>query len=122
MPNDHKRRGELLLSVARAFQQTHWQPPVDAFRTARGWVLKFELAGVLPQDIELAVSGRTVVVRGVRRDVWIEERQQSHCMEISYNRFQRTVALPCDLEAMSVASDYRDGMLVVRLTCEGGGA
>ena len=38
-------------------------------------------------------------------------------MEISYNQFERVVELPCDLSAMQRRPNYRDGMLIVRLTC-----
>ena len=110
--------GVFWLSAARAFQQTRWQPPVDAFRTAQGWLLKYELAGVLPHDIQLSVKGRQVMLSGVRRDVRVDESQQSFCMEISYNQFERVLELPCDLSDLRIATDYRDGMLTVRLTCK----
>jgi HSP20 family protein len=88
------------------------------YRTVHGWLLKYELAGVLPREIQVTVAGRRVVVRGVRRDVRFEELRQSYSMEISYNQFERALELPCDLDAMRVDTDYRDGMLIVRLICE----
>ncbi len=109
---------ELLLSAARAYQNPFWQPAVDAYETTHGWILKYELAGVAPEDIEVFVSGRTITVRGARRDVRIEEKRQSYCMEISYNRFERSLELPCDLNTMALATQYRDGMLIVVLTCQ----
>lgn len=122
MARHPQNAGDFWLSAARAFQQTHWQPAVDAFRTAQGWLLKYELAGVLPQEVQLLVQGRQVVVRGVRRDVRLDECRQSYCMEISYNQFERVLELPCDLSEMNVATEYRDGMLIVRLTCKETGA
>jgi HSP20 family protein len=109
------------VAAARAFQQTTWQPAVDVYKTAGGWLLKYELAGVSPQDVELAVCGSTITVRGVRRDVSVDERQQSYSMEISYNQFERSLQMPCELDAMHVSLDYRDGMLIVRLSCEDSG-
>ena len=103
MARDHRHASEFLLSAARAFQQTHWQPSVDVYRTARGWLLKYELAGVSPNEVQLLVKDRQVTVRGMRRDVRVEERQQSYCMEISYNQFERVLELPCDLNEMQVA-------------------
>ena len=38
-------------------------------------------------------------------------------MEIAYNQFERALELPCELSEMDVATEYRDGMLIVRLTC-----
>jgi HSP20 family protein len=122
MARHPQNAGDFWLSTARAFQQTHWQPSVDAFRTAQGWLLKYELAGVLPHEVQLSVKGRQVVVRGMRRDVRVDECRQSYCMEISYNQFERVLELPCDLSEMNVATEYRDGMLIVRLTCKETGA
>jgi HSP20 family protein len=104
--------------MARSFRHTAWQPAVDAYRTPGGWVLKYELAGVAPAEVEVLVRGNTVTVRGARRDVRIEDEQQSYSMEISYNQFERSLDLPCDVSRMDVATQYRDGMLLVRLTCK----
>ena len=111
-------QGDLFLAAARAFQHTAWHPSVDVYQTRDGWVLKYELAGVMPSEVQLTVHGRTVTVRGARRDVRVDEHKQSYCMEISYNQFERSLDLPCDLDAMNVTTDYRDGMLIVRLKCE----
>ncbi len=105
----------------RAFQTTLWQPSVDAYKIAGGWLLKYELAGVMPEEVQVVVDGPTITVRGMRRDVRVEEGLQSYCMEISYNQFARTLTLPCDLSAMAVSTDYRDGMLMVRLIHKGSG-
>lgn len=118
MADDPRRFGELLVSAAHSFGRPIWQPAVDAYRTARGWLLKYELAGVAPSEVEVVLQGRTVTVRGLRRDVRIEETQQSYSMEISYNRFERALELPCEMNTMDVATQYHDGMLLVRLTCK----
>ncbi len=118
MSRDPRRSGDLFLAAAHAFQQTEWRPAVDVYETDDGWLLKYELAGIAPHDLALTVRGRTVTVRGMRRDFRVAEQRQSYCMEISYNQFERTLELPCDLDAMAVTTDYRDGMLVVRLRCE----
>jgi HSP20 family protein len=119
--NDH-RRSDLFVAAARAFQKTQWSPAVDVYQTRDGWVLKYELAGICPHEVELIVRGRQIVVRGLRRDARIEEAQQSYSMEISYNSFERTLELPCELDTMRVSTDYRDGMLIVQLRCEDAGA
>jgi HSP20 family molecular chaperone IbpA len=37
-------------------------------------------------------------------------------MEIAYNRFERTIDLPCDLEHARITVGYRDGMLLLHVT------
>jgi HSP20 family protein len=118
MSRDSEKSGSLFLAAARAFQKTRWQPAVDVYRMHDGWLLKYELAGILPQDIRLTVHGHRVSLGGMRRDVRVEEQREFYSMEISYNEFERTLELPCELDAMHVSTDYRDGMLIVRLQCD----
>ena len=96
--------------------QTPWCPPVDVYRTHTGWLLKFDLAGIKLEDVSIAVHGNAVKVSGTRRD-WSEESINSYyLMEISYNRFERTVELPCELVNPELRIEFREGFLVVRLT------
>lgn len=114
-----RRTPSWFLPAAEAFHQAGFQPPVDIYRAPSGWLLKFDLAGVRPQDVEVAVGGCRVTVRGVRRDWLIEEGIASYSMEIAYNSFARTLELPCELDLAEVHTEFRDGMLLVRLILEG---
>lgn len=107
----------LLLSAARDFRPASWQPPADVYQVADGWLVKFELAGVRPDEVQVLIEGNRLVLSGRRRDVSIEQGQRSYSMEISYSEFQRAIGFPCELANMELATDYRDGMLLVRLTC-----
>jgi HSP20 family protein len=88
-----------------------WTPATDIYRTPNGWMVKMELAGVRPEDLELALRGRSLFVRGRRRDCCQGPNCRQLHMEISYSRFERQIDLPPDLEAARISSDYRDGML-----------
>ena len=93
-----------------------WQPSVDIYRAANGWLVKFDLAGVRKEDIQVILDGQRLTVRGVRRDLTIVEGRRAYSMEIDYNRFERIVELPIDVETARFASDYRDGMFLVSIT------
>ena len=92
-----------------------WTPPVDIYRTPLGWLLKFELAGIRMQDVSLRVSERSITLEGIRRDYMLEEGSNCYSMEISYNRFERRVDLPIDLDGARIILDYKDGILLVRI-------
>ncbi len=96
-----------------------WEPSADVYRTRDGWLLKFDLAGVRPQDVTVSVSGRRVTLSGVRRDSFVEEGCSYYAMEISYNRFERSIEMPVDLANARVTIDAREGLLLVRMTTEG---
>jgi HSP20 family protein len=96
--------------------QENWTPPVDVYRKGKcGWLLKFDLAGVRPEDVRVRVGQSRVTVSGVRRDWVVEQGYSYHSMEISYNRFERTVELPGDLSGAEYSLEARDGLLLVRV-------
>ena len=74
-----------------------WEPSADIYRTRDGWVLKLDLAGVRPEDVVVSISGQRVTISGVRRDTIVEEGCSYYAMEISYNRFERSIEMPTDL-------------------------
>lgn len=108
----------LLHSEIGSYQQSAWCPPADVYRCGHGWLVKFDLAGVRTEDIQLSVTGRCLTLQGKRRDWSIEDGQQSYSMEIAYNRFERAIELPCDVEKSQIVTEYRDGMLLIRLQME----
>ena len=101
-----------------SFEEIHgldFSPRADVYRTPSGWVVKFDLAGVKPQDIEIEAEGSVIRVAGVRRDQFIERGYRHHSMEISYSRFERTLLLPCVCEGASITTEYMDGLLIVTI-------
>ena len=119
MARDAFRFLPLFMPAAATSRQDAWQPPVDVYRARGGWLVKFDLAGVRPQDVELSVSANLLTVRGTRRDCLIEEGCAHYRMEIAYSRFERQVEIPGDLCSARVTSEHRDGMLIVRIRWEG---
>jgi HSP20 family protein len=96
-------------------QVQEWLPPVDIYQASWGWILKFELAGVRMEDLNVHVSKRAVTVSGIRRDYMVETGCSHYSMEITYSRFQRSVEMPDDLTNAKMRLDYRDGILFVRI-------
>ena len=88
--------------------------------TRGGWLIKFELAGVRPEDIHLTVRGRRLTVEGARRDLFVEEECSCYRMEISYSHFERTIELPCEPDPSRVRTDYQYGLLLVHIQTEEG--
>jgi HSP20 family protein len=105
----------LFLPALRTGAEHPWQPPADVYRVADGWLLKFELAGVAPEDVTVRVEGRRVVVRGARLDRCLECGCSVHQLEIAYSTFERWVELPDDLDPADVRCEFVHGMLLVRV-------
>lgn len=99
-------------------ERVDWLPPVDVYRAAWGWLLKFDLAGVRLEDVHVQLDRNTVSVSGVRRDYVLEDGCCHYTMEISYSHFGRTIDLPDNLSKAQIRLDYQDGILFVRIRTE----
>ena len=92
-----------------------WNPAADVYRTREGWVVKLDLAGVRSDDIEITLDGTLLRVCGQRRDSFCGEGISHYQLEITYSRFEKVIQFPCSIEHAAIESDYRDGLLVLRL-------
>ena len=92
-----------------AFSGT-WIPPADVYETADAFVLEIELAGLDQDDIEIAVDGDTLTVRGQRRLAGTPP-ESFHRMERSYGPFGRSFQLTEEVDPDRIAATWRDGLL-----------
>lgn len=99
-----------LLSVRRP---SAWHPPTDVYEIDDCVVVKVEIAGLNEKDFAISLSGRTLTVRGVRRDPAAKRACQQ--LEINYGYFETEVYLPCAVAEDRIEATYEDGLLQVVL-------
>ena len=99
-----------------------WEPATDIYQTENGWVVKFDLAGVDPDELTVSIEGCTLVVTGTRRDRTLREGVWHYQMEITYSRFERAITLPCDLAQAAVSTVYEHGLLTIAFLLDQGKA
>lgn len=92
-----------------------WCPAADVYRTHDGWIVKVDLAGIEPADVEIRLSGPLLHITGLRRDSFCGEGISHYQLEITYSRFEKTIQFPRSIEKASILRDYRDGLLILRL-------
>jgi HSP20 family protein len=93
-----------------------FSPAVDVYYTADPprAVVRADLAGIDPTDIELQIRGRELVLAGNRRPEEGQERAYQQ-LEIENGPFRRVVALGVDVDSDAATASYEDGMLTVEL-------
>jgi HSP20 family protein len=92
-----------------------WVPAADVYELHAGWMIKIELAGVRPQDVSVTLDGDVIRVVGRRRDCVAHETRGCRSLEISYERFERSFRLAGPLDQSQIVTEYRDGMLLVKV-------
>ena len=95
-----------------------WQPSVDVYRCPEGWKIKFDLAGVSLDDVQILIANNDqLIVRGVRRDSAISEGWSYYQLEITYSRFERVLKIPCDLSKADIRTESKDGWFILHIDC-----
>jgi len=110
----------LFLPAVGRLGELCWRPAVDLYRGASGWIVKCDLAGVRPDEIAVRTSGRILTIQGSRRDHLAESGHCHYRMEISYSSFERSIELPISLDQVELATEYKDGMLLIYIPKETG--
>ena len=89
-------------------------PPVNIFSDHDGVVVRAEVPGVQPNDVEITVERGALVISGERKR---DERKGTtfYRRERPFGMFSRTVHLPDDLDAGGTKAEYRCGMLTIRI-------
>jgi HSP20 family protein len=92
-----------------------WAPPMDIYENGDNLVLKAELAGINPDDMEIRVEDNTLYLKGERKSETDVKEQNYHRVERSYGTFARSFSLPNSVDADKVVANYKDGVLTLTM-------
>ncbi len=90
-----------------------WLPRIDVFDRDKELVVRLEVAGVDPADIDITVEDRTLTISGKRTFDQTTENGGFHRREIFSGEFRRTLVLPEGLDAGEIAAKAENGILEV---------
>jgi len=88
-------------------------PRVDIEETDTEVRVAAELPGLEEKDVEVHLTDDTLVLEGEKREEHEDEKQGWR--ERSYGRFERSIPLPCEVDADHVSARFKNGLLTVRL-------
>lgn len=89
-------------------------PPVNVFSDKDGYVVKLEIPGVSPDDVNIEAEGRTLTVSG-KREVALPPAGSFHRRERGAGQFSRSFQLPADLDLGRAEASCKHGVLTVRV-------
>jgi HSP20 family protein len=90
-------------------------PSVDVSETKSDIVVKAELPGMDPKDLDISLSDGSLVIKGEKKQEKEEKEENYHFIERSYGSFVRSVHLPKDVKREKVSASYKEGVLKVVL-------
>lgn len=90
------------------------QLAVDVLETEGELVVVAALAGTRPEDISLHLHNDFLTIRA-RREGPVSGAVQYFNQECFWGAFSRTIVLPVDVKSELASSEYKNGVLVIRL-------
>ena len=90
-------------------------PPLDIAETEDAFVVTASLPGVKPEDVDIAVQGSTLTLRGETTAAVEQTGTRWHVRERSVGAFQRSVTLPTPVNANACDAQYEHGVLTLTL-------
>ena len=92
-----------------------WAPAVDIYEQEGNIVLKAELPGVDPKDVDVRVENNVLTLHGERKFDNEVKRESYHRVERTYGAFSRSFTLPNVIDTEKIKADYKDGVLRMML-------
>lgn len=93
-----------------------FSPPIDVAYSTQppAAVVTIELAGVDPDELQIEIQGRQLIVYGARRPAPAEDCVYQQ-VEIERGPFRRVITLAADIAADRAAASYEGGMLKIEV-------
>ncbi len=92
-----------------------WIPAVDISETDDSFLVTADVPGMKAEDIKITVANNTLTLKGEKKNVREDKKENYHRIERSYGSFERTFALPSGVESENIRAKYKDGVLELRL-------
>lgn len=90
-------------------------PAAELQETEEAVLLKLELPGMNPKDLNVEVTEQSVSISGERKSETTSEENGTTRSEFRYGKFQRVIPLPTRIQNTKVVADYKDGILTLTL-------
>ena len=89
--------------------------PVDMFQTSDSIVIRALVAGVSPDDLDIAITRDMVTIRGSREEYQEASDDDYYHRELFWGSFSRTLVLPEEVIIDEADAQEKHGMLEIRL-------
>jgi HSP20 family protein len=92
-----------------------WLPSLDVSETKNEIVVKAEIPGIDPKDMDISLTDGVLTIKGEKKQEKEERDENYHLIERSYGTFARSVRLPKEVTNDKIGATYKNGLLTVTL-------
>jgi HSP20 family protein len=90
-------------------------PAIDMSEDEKAYKICAELPGMDDKDVDVSISGDTLVLKGEKRQEREQNDRNYHFSERAYGSFQRAFELPASVDRDKIAADFSKGVLTITL-------
>ena len=89
--------------------------PVDVAETDNAIVVRADLPGLRPEDIDVSVTGDRLTLKGAFKAEEEHERGNFYVCERRFGSFQRHIDLPASIDVDAAETSFKNGVLLIEL-------
>jgi HSP20 family protein len=107
------REMDRLFGRTRGAAQVGVYPALNLFDDGESLVVRAEVPGMDPKELELNATGKALTIAGERKQPEVDEGASAHRRERGYGKFRRAISLPQEIDPDKVQASYKLGVLEV---------
>jgi HSP20 family protein len=92
-----------------------WMPAVDMIRDNGNLVVRAEVPGIKPEEIDIKVDAGMLTISGKHEEATEEKDKEYVRRERRYGAFSRTMALPEGVDPKKIKATTTDGVLEIKV-------
>lgn len=92
-----------------------WAPQVDVEETDKEILVKADLPGVDPKDIEIQIADNVLTLSGSKEEKKEEKEKNYHRTERFFGKFYRSIPLPAGADTEKVSASCANGTVIVTI-------
>ncbi len=92
-----------------------WTPNTDLREDDNEIVIKMDLPGVKPDDVDIELTRDNLVVKGERRFEDIDKRKDYVRIERQFGTFQRSWTIATAVQSDAIKAEFKDGVLTITI-------
>ena len=96
-------------------EEDEGQLTVDVYQTPSELVIQSTVAGIMPDDLDIAITNESVIIRGKREKNEKVKDEDYFYQECYWGKFARTVILPQEVDAENATAGMKNGVLTIHL-------
>lgn len=98
-------------------EKGEFTPNIDVSETDKAVEVTADLPGIDEKDVEITLSNGVLTIKGERKTEKEEKDEETsfHKVERSYGLYQRSIAVPAEVDENKVKADYTKGVLTITL-------